>query len=83
MPVVTNPPKRMARTPSPTNVRQPERQPEPQQESLSIQERVSLGKVSGVTIGKRRCNEDRDRIIIDGKLLVVKYENTSRWYWYN
>ena len=57
------------RTPSPTNERQPERHPE----SVSIHERVYLAKVSGVTIGKRGCNGDRNRIIIDGKLLVVKH----------
>jgi hypothetical protein len=83
MPVVTNyddfaeayerkrctSPKRKPRTPSPTNEIQPGRNPE----SVSIRERVSLAKVSGVTIGKGRCNEDRNRIIIDGKLLVVKH----------
>lgn len=71
-------PKRKPRTPSPTNEReverQPERQPERQQESVSIHERVSLGKVSGVTTGKGKCADDRDRIIIDGRLLVVKFE---------
>ena len=74
-------PKRKPRTPSPTNERkaerQPERQPERQRRSVSIHGRVSLGKVSGVTIGKGRCNDDRDRIIIDGKLLVVKFANPT------
>jgi len=87
MPVVTNhddfvtaykrqrctSPKRKPRTPSPTNERQPERQPERQDKSVSIHERVSLGKVSGVTTGKGKCADDRDRIIIDGRLLVVKH----------
>jgi hypothetical protein len=39
----------------------------------TIEERVVLGKVSGVTWASGRCNSDRDRIIIDGQLLVVKF----------
>ena len=39
----------------------------------TIEERVVLGKVSGVTWANGSCKPDRDRIIIDGQLLVVKF----------
>jgi hypothetical protein len=41
---------------------------------------VVLGKVSGTTAGRGNCKQDRDRIIIGGKLLVVKWEQHHRSY---
>jgi hypothetical protein len=41
---------------------------------------VVLGKVSGTTAGRGNCKQDRDRIIIGGKLLVVKWEQHNRSY---
>ena len=41
---------------------------------------VVLGKVSGTTAGRGNCKQDRDRIIIGGKLLVVKWEQHNLSY---
>mgnify|MGYP006095656377 CR=1 FL=1 len=41
---------------------------------------IILGKVSGINAAKGSCRSDRDRIIINGKLLIVKWEDSDRDY---